>query len=162
MTATSRPCSSCISRRTLLAVAVGGVGAALAGCASYGDQPGPPVAAGAAPTPTPAGPGPSAAGGNAPAAARLVALADVPVGGGIILEDENIVVTQPTEGTVLAFSATCTHAGCTIDDVSDGLIRCPCHGSVFDMTTGAPTAGPAEQALPAVAVTVDGADVVLG
>ena len=159
MTATSRPCSSCISRRTLLAAAVGGVGAALAGCASYGDPPAPPVAAG--PTPVPAASGASAAGG-APAAVRLVALADVPVGGGVILEDQNVVITQPTDGTVLAFSATCTHAGCTIDDVSDGLIRCPCHGSVFDMTTGAPTAGPAQRPLPAVAVTVDGSDVLLG
>jgi len=89
-------------------------------------------------------------------------LADVPVGGGIILADQNIVLTQPTEGTIAAFSATCTHAGCAVNEVSDGLIRCPCHGSVFDMATGEPTAGPAKSSLPAVAVAVAGADVVLG
>jgi Rieske Fe-S protein len=156
MTAPSPSCLSCSSRRTVLVAALGGVAAVLAGCASYGEPAAPPVGSGAGSTPPPPAPG-----AGAPAAARLAALADVPVGGGIVIADRNVVLTRPTDDTVLAFSATCTHAGCTVDEVSDGLIRCPCHGSVFDMTSGAPTAGPARRPLPAVAVAVQGSDVVV-
>jgi Rieske Fe-S protein len=63
---------------------------------------------------------------------------DVPVGGGqvVVLDNAKVVVTQPTEGEFLAFSAICTHAGCTVQGVSDGEIACPCHGSRYDATTG--------------------------
>ena len=46
----------------------------------------------------------------------------VPVGGGRVLEDVKIVVTQPTAGQFHAFSAVCTHKGCTVNKVADGLI----------------------------------------
>ena len=57
-----------------------------------------------------------------------------------------------------AFSATCTHQGCTVGPVRDGRIVCPCHGSEFDARTGAVVRGPATRPLPQVRVVVrDGA-----
>ena len=94
-------------------------------------------------------------GGSAPFAST----GDVPVGGGAVFADEGVVVTQPTEGEFLGFSITCTHQGCPVESVTAEGIRCPCHGSVFDLSSGAPTAGPATSALGAVQLTVDGQDI---
>jgi Rieske Fe-S protein len=84
----------------------------------------------------------------------LVAVDQVPVGGGVVLGKEKVVVTRPAADVVRAFSAVCTHQGCTVDAVADGTIDCPCHGSSFDAATGAVRHGPAARALPAVAVVV--------
>ncbi len=81
----------------------------------------------------------------------------VPVGGGRVLEDVKIVVTQPTAGQFHAFSAVCTHKGCTVNKVADGLIECPCHGSAFSASDGAAEHGPATASLAAKTVTADGA-----
>jgi len=85
---------------------------------------------------------------------QLVALAKVPVGGGVIVH--NVVVTRDSGGTVHAFSAICTHQGCTVSSVHDGVITCPCHGSRFNADTGAVVAGPAPRPLPSVPVKVNG------
>ena len=82
-------------------------------------------------------------------------LTDVPSGGGLVVGD--VVITREGD-TVHAFSATCTHQGCIVSDVTDGEIHCPCHGSAFDANTGAVVTGPATRPLPVVAVVVrDGA-----
>jgi Rieske Fe-S protein len=73
------------------------------------------------------------------AGSELVATSEVPVGGGTILTGPKIVVTQPTKGDFKAFTAVCTHLGCTVDSVSDGFIICPCHGSHYAIATGVPT-----------------------
>lgn len=80
----------------------------------------------------------------------------VPVGGGRILADEQIVVTQPTEGEFRAFSAVCTHQGCPVSSVSDGTINCPCHGSMFSIEDGTVVEGPASSPLAKKQVTVKG------
>ena len=80
-----------------------------------------------------------------------------PVGGGKVIDAIKVVITQPTAGDFKAFSAVCTHQGCTVSSVSGGTINCACHGSTFDIATGAVTSGPATKALPAKTVTV-GAD----
>jgi nitrite reductase/ring-hydroxylating ferredoxin subunit len=85
--------------------------------------------------------------------------ADVPVGGGVIYAAQQVVVTQPTEGTFRAFSAVCTHARCLCSKVSDGTIYCPCHGSTFAITDGAVVQGPASRSLTARRVTVEGGTV---
>jgi Rieske Fe-S protein len=93
----------------------------------------------------------SAAGGR-----RLVALDRVPDGGGVITS--GVVVVR--EGAdVHAFSAACTHLGCSVNSVSKGKIFCPCHGSVFDARTGAVVQSPATSPLPKVAVTVKDGEV---
>jgi Rieske Fe-S protein len=79
-------------------------------------------------------------------------VADIPAGGGVILKDKNVVLTKDQSGKVSAFSATCTHQGCVVTAVEGGTINCPCHGSKFDASSGAPVAGPAPKPLPAVAV----------
>ena len=85
-----------------------------------------------------------------------VAAADVPVGGGTILADAKIVVTQPEKGTFKAFTAVCTHQGCTVTKVLGGKIVCPCHGSTFSITDGSPQGGPAQSALAEKKVSVEG------
>jgi cytochrome b6-f complex iron-sulfur subunit len=59
----------------------------------------------------------------------------------------------------VAFSAICTHQGCTVAPAGRQF-RCPCHGSVYDAATGKVIDGPAPAPLAAVPVKVDGADVV--
>lgn len=85
-----------------------------------------------------------------------VAVADIPVGGGVILADKKVVVTQPTAGEFKAFSAVCTHQGCAVASVANGVIVCPCHNSQFSASDGSVKGGPAPSALASVAVTVSG------
>ncbi|WP_433532778.1 Rieske (2Fe-2S) protein [Micromonospora sp. CA-263727] len=145
----------CRSRRALLA-GTGAVGvAALTGCATYGQPaaaPPPPAAPSTGADPSASG-APEEGGGGPPA---LATLADIPVGGGVIFGDQGVVVTQPTEGTIKAYSAKCTHQGCTVTSVADGAITCACHNSVFDIADGSVRSGPAGAPLPAANVTVDG------
>lgn len=96
-------------------------------------------------------------------AATVTAVADVPVGGAVIAEakGEPIVVAQPEAGTVVAFSAKCTHKGCVVKLKDEATLECPCHQATFEALTGAVTKGPATEALPTVSVKVEGSDVVL-
>ena len=102
---------------------------------------------------------PSAA-ASSKAAGPLVATKDVPVDGGVVLDEQKIVVTQPTQGTFKAFTAVCTHQGCTVGSVKDGVISCPCHGSAYSAADGSVQNGPATRPLKAIAVTVEGGEVV--
>jgi len=105
----------------------------------------------------PAASTPAAASSTPAAAAGIqVATSDVPVGGGKVLEKEQIVVTQPTAGTFKAFTAVCTHQGCTVAGVANGTITCPCHNSTFSAADGSVTGGPANGPLAAIPVTVSG------
>ncbi|WP_165984499.1 Rieske (2Fe-2S) protein [Streptomyces sp. YIM 98790] len=88
----------------------------------------------------------------APQGDPLVSSDEVPAGGGVVLAGQEIVVTRDDSGTVRAFSAICTHAGCLVGSVSNGTISCPCHGSTFDAGTGSPVSGPAGSPLSPVAV----------
>ncbi len=100
----------------------------------------------------------TAANGYGPAAASegmlLSPLDDVPVDGGVVVDDAQVVLTRDADGTVRGFSATCTHQGCAVSSVEGGQIICPCHGSKFDASTGDVTAGPATQRLGSVPVVV--------
>ena len=92
----------------------------------------------------------------------LAAVSSIPVGGAVSAtgkDNAKLLVCQPTKGKIVAFSAICTHMGCT---VAPGIktLNCPCHGSKYDVATGKVVAGPAPQALPSVVVTVDGSNVV--
>lgn len=99
--------------------------------------------------------GPAPSGGRAGGGGQLLArLNQVPPGGGIVVAKEAVVLTRTASGDVHAFSAVCTHQGCTVDRVSGGTIQCPCHGSRFDADTGAVRAGPAPRPLPPVTVQV--------
>ena len=110
-------------------------------------QPEPPVQSGSST--------PGAASGGAGAGQEVVAVADVPVGGGVVVAAQEIVVTQPSDGDYRAFTAICTHTGCLVNQVTE-TIDCPCHGSRFDIATGDVVTGPASAPLSEIAVDVDG------
>ncbi|MEV4578893.1 Rieske (2Fe-2S) protein [Nonomuraea jabiensis] len=95
------------------------------------------------------------------AGGALAKTADIPVGGGTIFKDQKIVVTQPTSGEFKAFSAVCTHNGCTVGSVSDGVIVCPCHNSKFAIADGSVKDGPADKPLPAQQIKVEGDQITL-
>jgi Rieske Fe-S protein len=88
----------------------------------------------------------------------LVPAADVPVGGGVVVADQNVVVTQPSDGRFLGFTAICTHMGCTVASVSE-TINCDCHGSRYSITDGSVVNGPAQRALAEKPVRVVGGQV---
>ena len=90
------------------------------------------------------------------AAANSVKTADIPVGGGVVLKEAKVVVTQPKAGEFKAFSAVCTHKQCTVSKVADGTIDCPCHGSEFSAVDGSVVKGPAEKPLAPKTVAVSG------
>ena len=89
-----------------------------------------------------------------------VATSDVPVGGGVIIE-EKYVVTQPAEGEFKVFSAICTHQQNPVGEVTDKQIICPFHQSHFSITDGSVISGPAQTALPAIAFTTSGDNIVI-
>jgi Rieske Fe-S protein len=84
----------------------------------------------------------------------LAKVADIPVGSGKVFPRQNVVLTQPTAGEIKAFSATCTHQGCTMAAVEGDLIKCPCHQSQFRIADGSVVGGPAPKPLPAINVNV--------
>ena len=150
------------SRRAVLASACAACVAALAGCSRYGTSNGLAAAPASSGTSSPAA-GASAAGASAAAANGPVVLAkttDIPVGGGKVLTDKKIVITQPQAGSFHAFTAICTHQGCIVDAVSGGTINCPCHGSKYSVVSGSVVNGPATLPLAAVSITVQGTSIV--
>jgi Rieske Fe-S protein len=106
--------------------------------------------------------GPAGSAGSSSGGHRLASLDQIPPQGGVVLAQQQIVLTRDGGDTVHGFSAICTHLGCTVDSVENGTIMCPCHGSRFDAQTGAVRAGPATRPLPAVPVTVRGSSVYAG
>jgi len=66
----------------------------------------------------------------------LATVDQVPQGGGVVIPDPAIVVTQPESGVYKAFTAICPHQGCLVDQVVENEIVCPCHGSRFTPTGG--------------------------
>ncbi|MFJ9574451.1 Rieske (2Fe-2S) protein [Streptomyces bacillaris] len=144
-----------VERRTVV-LAVGAVGAAAALTACGGSDGSGGGSGGTGGTDPVEQPGSGGAGG-----AVLAKTADIPEGGGMVFAAQKVVVTQPRAGEFKAFSATCTHQGCAVKDVTDNVITCPCHNSTFDATTGSPTGGPATQPLPARQISVEGGAITL-
>ena len=103
--------------------------------------------------------GGSASGSPAGKGTALGAAADVPVGGGVVFKEQKVVVTQPAKGDFKGFSAICTHQGCPVGSVADGVIMCPCHGSAFSIEDGSVQDGPATKPLGAVEVKVKGGEI---
>ncbi|KUO11160.1 Rieske (2Fe-2S) protein [Streptomyces sp. DSM 15324] len=95
------------------------------------------------------------------AGGALAKTTDIPEGGGRIFSAEKVVVTQPAKGDFKAFSAVCTHQGCTVGSVANGTINCPCHQSQFRIADGSVASGPATKPLPAKQITVQGDTITL-
>ena len=128
-------------RRVLAAAGAAGAAALLAACGSE------------TPAEGQTGTGSGGEEGDRPEGA-IVAVDQVPVGGGFIDPDRGVVVTRPAEDQWRAFSATCTHASCLVSSVSSSGIVCTCHGSTFSTTDGSVVGGPAPAPLPAKEVAV--------
>jgi Rieske Fe-S protein len=153
------PDASPSSRRAVLAGAGATCVAALAGCATYNANSG--GLAGAPPAQnTPAATGGENANGNGSPGDVLASTSDIPVGGGKILADKKIVITQPHAGTFDAFTAICTHLGCLVGTVSGGTINCPCHGSKFSIANGSVVNGPATSPLAPITIKVQGTSII--
>jgi len=76
-----------------------------------------------------------------------VATSKVPVGSGVILDDADYVVTQPSKGNFKAFSKICTHMKCPVTEVDGRNIVCRCHGSQYSIKDGSVTNPPANDPL---------------
>ncbi|NHC21727.1 Rieske (2Fe-2S) protein [Nocardioides sp. IC4_145] len=156
------PLDSLTRRRALTGAA--GVGVALPVLAACGGGDDDPSTASdpAASTSEPGGASSSAGEDGVQGSEALAETADIEVGGGAIYPDEEVVVTQPSEGEFKAFSIVCTHQGCAVSEVSDEGIVCPCHNSVFSISDGSPQTGPATVPLEERAITVEGGRITLG
>jgi nitrite reductase/ring-hydroxylating ferredoxin subunit len=68
-----------------------------------------------------------------------------------------------TGGRLHAFDDTCTHRGCSLasGNLDGTTLTCACHGSQFDVTTGAVVHGPATQPVRSRSVQVDGEDLLI-
>ncbi|MFI5572189.1 Rieske (2Fe-2S) protein [Streptomyces sp. NPDC051740] len=165
MTSASLTSASGPARRTVVAAAgAAGLAVALTACGgSDDDTPGSSVDSGSTGA-SPDGGGESgggSGGGENAGTDPLASTADIPEGGGKVFADRKVVVTQPTAGEFKAFSATCTHQGCAVKSIADGVINCPCHNSNFSITDGSVQSGPATKPLPAVEITVSGDSITL-
>lgn len=95
----------------------------------------------------------------APKGTPIGPASDVPVGGAASFTDPAqgtpALVVQLRRGTFRAFSAICPHAGCpVVFDQQDDIFVCPCHGSRFDIATGAVEQGPASTGLSPIPVAI--------
>ncbi|MEU4110515.1 Rieske (2Fe-2S) protein [Streptomyces sp. NPDC027717] len=136
------------TRRTLLATGAATLAVCCVGC---GDDGGSSSAAAS----TSPGESSSASSGSGDGRA-LGSVGEIPEGGGKIFTAEKVVVTQPAKGEYKAFSAICTHQGCTLNKVADGTVDCPCHGSKFRISDGSVAHGPATEPLAAKEIMVHG------
>lgn len=141
-----------LTRRTLVSIGGASAGAVLLAACTPG---------GATDSGGGTGSGGSGSGGSGGSSggsgSAQVSLASIPVGGAVsaTLAGKPIVVSQPTAGQVVAFSAVCTHQGCTVTPQGKEF-DCPCHGSRFDATTGDVLSGPAPVPLPKLKTQVSG------
>ncbi|QYX81532.1 Rieske (2Fe-2S) protein [Streptomyces akebiae] len=160
---TTKP-ASIPGRRTVMAAAgVAGLAVALTACGSD-DDPSPAGSSGAgAGGDTSSDTGGDTTGGSTGGAGgtAIAKTSDIPEGGGKIFESEGVVITQPEAGTFKAFSSACTHQGCAVKSIADGVINCPCHNSNFSIADGSVKSGPATKPLPAKEVTVSGDSIAL-
>lgn len=80
---------------------------------------------------------------------RIGSLAEVPEGELRAFDLPGVrVAIAHVENELFAFGDECTHEGCSLAEGELGeqedSVVCPCHGSEFDLRTGEPVVGPAE------------------
>ena len=156
-TPTNTPTTGTRSRRDVLCglmVALVAPGALVAACSDGGSSSGGTATTGGGPAPT---------GGGTGSAQGLAALADVPDGSGLIVDNPagGKILLARTGDEVKAYNAACTHMGTIVDAPKDGVSVCANHGSEFSTEDGSVKKGPATQPLPTINVKVEGDQVVL-
>ena len=98
------------------------------------------------------------------AGAAITTLAALPVGSTMNFQaasGEPAVLFRTNAG-VFAYSAICTHQGCTVAyDAGSHLLTCPCHGAAFDPSANAKVVnGPAQTPLAPIKVAIKGDKIV--
>lgn len=89
---------------------------------------------------------------------------DVPVGEMRVVDVGGTKVNlSNADGQVYAFDDTCTHMGCSLarGELDGTTVTCACHGSQFDVTSGAVLRGPAQRRVRSRAVQVEGDDLLV-
>jgi len=110
------------------------------------------------------GSGEASDGGEAAAGSGGAAIAqesEVAPGKAVKFKDggKDAVLVHLDGGEFVAYSAVCTHAGCTVA-YKNAQLACPCHGSIFDPANGAEVvSGPAQTPLPEIPVEVRNGEV---
>jgi nitrite reductase/ring-hydroxylating ferredoxin subunit len=76
------------------------------------------------------------------------------------VDGERVAVAN-VAGDFYAFGDICTHARCSLaeGELEGRTVTCPCHGSQFDVTTGAVLNPPATEPVPVFGVRLEGDDV---
>jgi len=98
---------------------------------------------------------------KAPGGQEIASTSEMAPGSAVKFKDSGspAVLVHLESGDFVAYSAVCTHQGCTVA-FNNGQLACPCHGSVFDPANGAAVvAGPAPRPLPEIPVEVRGGEV---
>ncbi len=151
-----RPATTDLSRRRLL-VQLGGASVALIWVLALLPRTRPSPIQGASSNSTPAvSPTPV----SSPTGTRIGTLAALQSQGSLTFQDptngDPAVAVSLAGGSIVAFDAVCTHAGCTVSyDPNLKLLGCPCHGAEFDPAQGAAVVGgPAPTPLAAIALQV--------
>ena len=95
---------------------------------------------------------------------RVGSAKDVPSGQMRVFDVEGSKVNVASvNGHLYAFDDTCTHAGCSLAEgsLAGTTVTCGCHGSEFDVTSGAVLRGPARAPVRARRVQVEGEDLLV-
>ncbi len=111
----------------------------------------------------------TASGGGAAASSSgttVATLANLPVGSAVNFtapDGSPAVAVRTAQNTVAAFSAICTHQGCTVQyDPSAKVLICPCHGAAYDPANHAQVLqGPAPAPLQELKATISGGNIVV-
>jgi thiosulfate dehydrogenase [quinone] large subunit len=137
-----------IGRAVAAGLSMSAVGAFLAACSTSA-------------TPAPATQAPPSAAGSGGGSAAIANTKDLEAAastaGKVPASGRPGVLVKLADGSVVAYDATCTHAGCTVAyDAGSGQLACPCHGSKFDPAQGAKVlTGPASRALTELPIQID-------
>ena len=78
----------------------------------------------------------------------------------VAVSGDTYLLWRKDETTVLAYTAVCTHQGCTVG-VTKKDFKCPCHGSEFSHDDGSAVVGPASKPLARFAAEIKGKDVLI-
>jgi nitrite reductase/ring-hydroxylating ferredoxin subunit len=93
---------------------------------------------------------------------RVAKMDDIPRGGmkGFVIKGKKILVAE-TSGQFYAIASVCTHLGGPLDKGRfDGeVVKCPWHGSLFDITSGKAVGGPAKNDVEAYEVKIENGQV---
>jgi nitrite reductase/ring-hydroxylating ferredoxin subunit len=75
---------------------------------------------------------------------------------GVVVDGKEILVVK-TGTQIFAIGNKCTHMGCKLSGgkLEGETVRCPCHGSMFNVRTGEVVKGPAKNPEPVYTVTIE-------